>query len=302
MSPRRLGQHFLKDPGWRARILRALPVSPAPGTPAEQGRQDAGDTWLEIGAGHGEMTRELAQRARRVIAIELDARLLPRLEALAAELGNVNIVGGDVLALDLTQITGGARCHVYGSLPYYITSPILHRLFEHAECIASINVIVQLEVAVRITAKPGRRDYGYLSVVTQFYTQPEIALRLPPGAFQPRPKVASALVRMSLPGERAHLHIARQLAHRNAASTAPSVASALAQEDDERAFLKFAGHCFEQKRKTVANNLRAHFPAPQVEAALAVAAITRQARAEELRLRDFATLFRAINTTADERR
>ncbi|MGH9859020.1 MAG: ribosomal RNA small subunit methyltransferase A, partial [Candidatus Acidiferrales bacterium] len=166
------------------------------------------------------------------------------------------------------------------------------------------------EVAVRMTAKPGRRDYGYLSAVTQFYTQPEIALRLPPGAFQPRPKVASALVRMTLPGERAHLDMARELAQNNISSPeptgatvpAPAVARVLAPEDNERAFLEFVGYCFEQKRKTIANNLRARFPAPQVEAALAATAIKRQARAEELRLRDFATLFRAINTTADERR
>ncbi|MGH9795757.1 MAG: ribosomal RNA small subunit methyltransferase A, partial [Candidatus Acidiferrales bacterium] len=224
------------------------------------------------------------------------------------DMSNVSIVPGDVLALDLAQITGGARFHVYGSLPYYITSPILHRLFEHAERIASINVIVQLEVAVRITAKPGRRDYGYLSVVTQFYTQPEIALRLPPGAFQPRPKVSSALVRMTLPGQRTHLHIARELVQENvgspvpksATTPAPAVASALAPSSDERAFLKFAGHCFEQKRKTIANNLRARFPAPQVEAALAAAAIKRQARAEELSLRDFAALFRQLRLATDE--
>ncbi len=314
MTPQRLGQHFLKEAGWRDRILRALPVSLAPTAGSQQGWQDAGDTWLEIGAGHGEMTRELAQRAGRVIAIELDAKLLPRLEALAAELGNVTIVAGDVLALDLAQITSGVRFHVYGSLPYYITSPILHRLFEHAERIASINVIVQLEVAVRITAKPGRRDYGYLSVVTQFYTQPEIALHLPPGAFQPRPKVASALVRMSLPGQRAHLDIAATTAPRAAdarkptvanaapttASAAPTTGTALAPTNDERVFLKFVGHCFQQKRKTIANNLRAHFPAPHVEAALAAAAIKRQARAEELSLRDFAALYHQLRLATDE--
>ncbi len=315
MTPQRLGQHFLKDAAWRTRIVRHLPFSSA----ASPQIQDlltsrppyfphAPDTWLEIGAGHGEMTRELAQRAARVIAIELDAKLLPRLEALAAELGNVTIVAGDVLALDLAQITGGMRFHVYGSLPYYITSPILHRLFEHAERIASINVIVQLEVAVRMTAKPGRRDYGYLSAVTQFYTQPAIALRLPPGAFQPRPKVASALVRMSLPGERAHLDIASTAAPMSATALpatvagalAPTVAVALAATSDERAFLKFVGQCFEQKRKTIANNLRAHFPAPQVEAALTAAAIKRQARAEELSLRDFAALFRKLRLATDE--
>jgi len=263
MTPRRLGQHFLKDAAWRARILRALP-------------SDADATWLEIGAGHGEMTRELAQRAARVIAIELDSKLLPGLQQLATELGNVTIIPGDILALDLAQITAGAPVHVYGSLPYYITSPILHRLFEHADRILSISVVVQLEVAVRLCAKPGRRDYGYLSVVTQFYTQPEIALRLPPGAFQPRPKVASALVRMRMPGVRSTLAIA-----------------------DEHAFLKFVGRCFEQKRKTLANNLRAYFPAPRVAAAIASTGISPRARAEELALTQFAALFQRLVGTTD---
>lgn len=266
MTPQRLGQHFLKDAAWRARILRVLPLA-------------MDSTWLEIGAGHGEMTRELAQRAARVLAIELDAKLLPGLDQLAAELGNVSIIPGDVLLLDLAQIIAAAPVHVYGSLPYYITSPILHRLFEHAGRILSISVVVQLEVAVRMCARPGRRDYGYLSVVTQFYTQPEMALRLPPGAFQPRPKVASALVRMTLPGARA----------------------ALGMRDD-RAFLKLVGNCFEQKRKTLANNLRAHFPADRAAAAITAAGIPPRARAEELGLAQFAHLFRELVGTTDEHR
>jgi len=266
MTRQRLGQHFLKDPAWRARILRSMP-------------SDAGATWLEIGAGHGEMTRELAARAARVIAIELDSKLLPGLEQLAVELGNVTIIPGDVLAIDLARLLRETPVHVYGSLPYYITSPILHRLFEHADRLLSISVVVQLEVAVRLCAQPGRRDYGYLSVVTQFYTQPEIALRLPPGAFQPRPKVASALVRMRMPGAGALLGVA-----------------------DEEAFLKLVGRCFEQKRKTLANNLRAHFPASRVAAAIAAVRITPRSRAEELTLVEFAALFHEMLGTTDEHR
>lgn len=260
MSPQRLGQHFLKDAAWRERILRALPL------PASAGASD--ELWLEIGAGHGEMTRELARRVARLMAIEVDAKLLPGLERLATELGNVTLVPGDVLALDLAQVTGGEPFHAYGSLPYYITSPILMRLFEHAERLRSVSVVVQLEVAARITARPGRREYGYLSAVTQFYTQPEIALRLPPGAFQPRPKVASALVRMRLPGQRAKLAVR-----------------------DEAAFLRFVGYCFAQKRKTLLNNLRPHFAAARIADALAAARLKPQARAEELTLAQFARLF-----------
>ncbi len=254
MTGQRLGQHFLKDAAWRERILRALPDAP-----------DA--AWLEIGPGHGEMTRELARRTRRVVAIELDRKLLPGLERLAEELGNIRIVHGDVLAADLRELLAGERFHVYGSLPYYITSPILMRLFEQAERLLSISVVVQLEVAARMTARPGRREYGYLSVVTQFYTQAEIALRLPPGAFQPRPKVASALVRMRLPGH-AQLGVA-----------------------DEAGFLAFVGHCFEQKRKTLLNNLRTRYPVTRAESALGAAEIKPQARAEELSLAQFARVF-----------
>jgi 16S rRNA (adenine1518-N6/adenine1519-N6)-dimethyltransferase len=260
MTRQRLGQHFLKNAVWRERILRALPLA-SPGEKEE--------LWLEIGAGHGEMTRELARRVERLIAVEVDAKLLPGLERLAAELGNVTIVPGDVLALDLARVTGGAPFHAYGSLPYYITSPILMRLFEHAERLRSASVVVQLEVAARMTARPGRREYGYLSVVTQFYTQPEIALRLPPGAFQPRPKVASALVRMQLPGGRAELDL---------------------PAGEEPRFLEFVGHCFAQKRKTLLNNLRPHFAVPRIEAALAAVRLKPQARAEELSLPQFARL------------
>ncbi len=259
MTRQRLGQHFLKDAAWRERILRALPL----GSP---GAKD--ELWLEIGAGHGEMTRELARRVPRLLAIEVDAKLLPGLDRLAAELGNVSIVAGDVLALDLARVTGGAPFHAYGSLPYYITSPILMRLFEHAERLRSVSVVVQLEVAARMTARPGRREYGYLSVVTQFYTRAEIALRLPPGAFQPRPKVASALVRMRLPGQRAELGV---------------------REESE--FLNFVGHCFAQKRKTLLNNLRPHFAPARIEAALAAARLKPQSRAEELSLAQFARLY-----------
>jgi 16S rRNA (adenine1518-N6/adenine1519-N6)-dimethyltransferase len=258
MTGQRLGQHFLKDAAWQQRILRALPEAP-----------DA--PWLEIGPGHGEMTRQLAARARRVVAIELDRRLLPGLERLAGELGNVRVVHGDVLAVDLREILAGERFHVYGSLPYYITSPILMRLFAHAERLLSISVVVQMEVAARMAARPGRREYGYLSVVTQFYTQPEIALRLPPGAFQPRPRVASALVRMRLPGERAQLGVG-----------------------NEAGFLAFVGHCFEQKRKTLLNNLRARHDVARVESALAAAGLKPQARAEELSLTQFARVLQNL--------
>lgn len=258
IMPERLGQHFLKDPGWRAKILRALDAR-------------AGDTWMEIGAGHGEMTRELARTADCVMAIEIDSALHGGLDRLAAEQPKITLVRGDILQLDLAQLLAGRRVRVYGSLPYYITSPILRRLFEHASQIVSIAVVIQLEVAVRITARPGSRDYGFLSVLCQYYSQPEIALRLPPGAFTPRPKVASALVRMRLPGQQASLGIA-----------------------DDAAFEKFLQACFAQKRKTLLNNLKLLAEADRASVAIGACGLKPQARAEELRLSDFAKLYREL--------
>lgn len=253
--PRRLGQHFLGDANWRARILREL-------------RPKSDDVWLEIGAGHGEFTRELARQSKRVKSIELDAPLLAELRALAAEFKNIEVVEGDVLALDLHKLIESTAMRVYGSLPYYITSPILRRLFEHADSIADIHVVIQMEVAERIVAQPGRRDYGFLSVLAQFYAEPKIALRIPPGAFRPPPKVDSALVRLELRAGRGPISRAK-----------------------EAAFLDFVGRCFEQKRKTLLNNLKASLGAGRATAAIASAGLRPDARAEQLFLPQFVRLF-----------
>jgi 16S rRNA (adenine1518-N6/adenine1519-N6)-dimethyltransferase len=261
MSPERLGQHFLAGAGWPERVIAAIAHPP-------------GAVWLEIGAGHGEMTTLLAQRAKQLIAIELDPPLARRLEETTAPLGNVRVVSGDVLALDLASLLPLAateRIHVYGNLPYYITSPILHRLFAMAERIASINIVVQLEVAERIVSPPGRRDYGYLSVLAQFHARPEIRLRIPPGAFLPPPKVFSALVSMELPGAANSFGIA-----------------------DTDAFFEFVKLCFAQKRKTLWNNLRPAVGEEPASAALAAAGIEARSRAEELSVAQFAALYRAL--------
>src|SRR6202521_2063854 len=188
MSPEKLGQHFLADASWQERIARAV-------------RIDDG-VWVEIGAGHGEMTTRLAQHASGVFAIEIDPAPARRLREVTAPCKNVEVVESDVLAVDFEKLTGGKRFSVYGNFPYYITSPILHRLFEHAERIAAVHIVIQFEVAARIVAQPGRRDYGYLSVVSQWFSQPEIVFQIPPGAFRPPPKVASAMVSFRLPGAR----------------------------------------------------------------------------------------------------
>ncbi|HTU35390.1 MAG TPA: 16S rRNA (adenine(1518)-N(6)/adenine(1519)-N(6))-dimethyltransferase RsmA [Candidatus Acidoferrum sp.] len=260
MTRQKLGQHFLQDAGWRGKIAATLPLA-------------TGETWIEIGAGHGEMTQHLAGDSRRVAAIETDAWLASRLRIRGtqnpAEWQGVTIIHGDVLELNLAELGGGAeKFRVYGNLPYYITSPILRHLFRWAERIASIHIVVQLEVAVRIAARPGRRDYGYLSVLSQFYTKPEIILRIPPGAFRPPPRVASALLRMNGPGERASLGVA-----------------------DEESFLAFVRTCFGKKRKTLRNNLRDVAGDDRVRSALGACNLRPHARAEQLSLRQFAALF-----------
>ena len=254
VSPEKLGQHFLTDASWQERIARAIRIGDG--------------VWVEIGAGHGEMTSRLARHASKVIAIELDRRLAARLREVAAPLRNVQIIESDVLTVDFGSLAKGANFSVYGNLPYYITSPILHRLFEHADQIAAIHVVVQFEVAVRIVAPPGRRDYGYLSVVSQWFARPELVLRIPPGAFRPPPKVASALVSLRMPGAREMLDVA-----------------------DEQAFLDFVKECFAQKRKNLRNNLRARLGTRAGEA-LREAGLSPDARAEELSVSKLAELFR----------
>lgn len=262
MARQKLGQHFLSAPGWQKRILDTLP-------------RGANDLWIEIGAGHGEMTRLLAARSRRLIAIEADPRLAARLEetvrAEPDEWPGVEIVSGDVLELDLAKLAGG-KFRVYGNLPYYITSPILHQLFGYANQIASIHVVMQLEVAARIVARPGRREYGYLSAACQFYTQPALALKIPPGAFRPPPKVTSALVHMVLPGEGESLGIT-----------------------DQAKFLKFVQLCFAHKRKTLRNNLRGIASDQRIHEVLASCGVRSDARAEQLSLAHFAALYAQLS-------
>src|ERR1700722_4443659 len=261
MSRQRLGQHFLGDLGWRNKILKTLPVAP-------------GQTWVEIGPGHGEFTQMLVGEGRRVIAIEADGNLATDLRAKTesdpAKWSGLEVIYSDVLNADIGKI-GGERFHIYGNLPYYITSPILHHLFQWATHIASIHIVIQLEVAQRIAAHPGVRDYGYLSTLCQFYAQPNIALRLPLGAFRPPPKVHSALVQLNLPGDDAALAIS-----------------------DPKKFLNFIQMCFEQKRKTLRNNLLESSDDARIHEALAATGLRPDARAEQLSLAQFAAIFRQL--------
>lgn len=261
--PQKLGQHFLSDPRWRRKISEKL-------------QPHAGDLWLEIGPGHGEMTETLlASGAEHVIAVETDHGLAASLRDHPNRSPNLEIVERDILEVDLPRLLGSTSksIRVYGSLPYYITSPILRRLFESASLISSIDVVIQEEVAERVVAQPGSRDYGYLSVLCQFYAKPQIVLRIPPGAFRPPPRVNSAMVQMTLPGENSTLGIA-----------------------DADAFLSFVQTCFAQKRKTLRNNLRS-FPDETLSRAFATtpSPIPPSSRAEQLTLPQFASLFRSLH-------
>ena len=258
MARQKLGQHFLGDLGWRKRIFSTLPATNEP--------------WVEIGPGHGEMTELFVAAGRSVLAVEADHVLAENLaRRAAAEWPRVQVISGDVLQTDIGA-HAPEKFRVYGNLPYYITSPILHHLFQWKDRILSIHIVIQFEVAERICAAPGSRDYGYLSAACQFYTEPKIKLRIPPGAFHPPPKVHSALVEMILPGQR------------------PSLAVT-----DESRFLKFVQHCFAHKRKTLRNNLRDIADEAAIRTVIESAAARPDARAEQLTLAQFATIFAALS-------
>jgi 16S rRNA (adenine1518-N6/adenine1519-N6)-dimethyltransferase len=253
-----LGQNFLADAGWRAQISAELAARP-------------GDVWLEIGAGHGEMTEFLASHGARVVALEIDAQLAAGLRKRSAEWPNVEIAEADVLDADLPHIVGAEKFRIYGNIPYYITSPILHRVFAAGASVKSAHLVMQLEVAERLVATPGHREYGYLSVAAQFFSYPEILLKIPPGAFRSRPKVDSALVAFHFPGSGAKEDII-----------------------DAEAFLRFLHECFAMKRKTLANNLRAKRAKGEIPQLLNRLNIPAAARAEQLALAQFAAIFREL--------
>lgn len=271
MARQRLGQHFLADEGWREQIARAIRVSPH-GMQGNAVTEDREYCWIEVGAGHGEMTEHLLQSGKPVFAVELDASLIANLQRVANLQPNLTVVPGDVLETDLGQLAAGRRICIYGNLPYYITSPILHHFFSFASLIDEIFIVIQLEVAERLVARPDTsKSYGYLSVATQFYSRPELLLRLPRGAFRPPPEVDSALVRLRLPGE--------------------DVTVKMANPDD---FLEFVKRCFAQKRKTLANNLRELAKPEQLRGLLRELQLREDARAEQLGVRKLANIYLAL--------
>ena len=272
MPRQRLGQHFLADPEWREQIARAIRVSPQ-----ALGRWSPAShkpfCWIEIGAGHGEMTEHLASSGAPVCAIELDASLLGSLQALAKKFPNLSVAPGDILETDIAMLAAGRRIRIYGNLPYYITSPILHRLFGFADLIDEMHIVIQAEVALRLTAPPNSKLRGYLSVATQLYARPELVFHVPRGAFRPPPEVGSALVTLRFPGERRNL----------------------VQLDHAR-FLEFVKSCFSQKRKTLVNNLRSLAAPERVRETLESLGLRPDARAEQLSVANLAALEQALTS------
>jgi 16S rRNA (adenine1518-N6/adenine1519-N6)-dimethyltransferase len=273
-SPRKpkLGQHFLTSESAASRILEAL------GDVSQQ-------TVLEIGPGRGILTTPLVRRARRVIAIELDRVLAAQLRMQFALYPNIEIIEGDILAIDLATLFGpkpGAsrpgltftpECiHVVGNLPYYITSDILLHLFSAGQCFSTIVIMVQKEVADRLAALPGSRDYGLLSATAQLHGRVEKLFEVPPGAFSPPPKVHSAVVRMNIEPQFGRLRV------------------------DEAGFIQFLKLSFGQKRKTLWNNLKSNYPEAALKAALAQADVKPAVRAEALPLEKSAAIFRHLSS------
>lgn len=261
----KLGQHFLQDPRYRKRILDEL-------------RLRADDLVIEIGPGRGAMTGRLAEVVRKVVAIEIDSSLARRLQEEFAKESRVAILHADVLSVDFAELCrqqGVSQCLVFGNLPYYITSPILYHLFACRDCIRAMGLLVQHEVAERLAAEPGTRDYGYLTVCTQLHFQPRIVLTVPPGAFSPPPKVHSALVVFQV------------------RTRFPN----WAREEYEE-FLEFVKRCFAQKRKTLVNNLAGSFSRDRVARALADAGKPTNLRAEQLSVEELAAVFERLSPSS----
>jgi 16S rRNA (adenine1518-N6/adenine1519-N6)-dimethyltransferase len=251
----KLGQHFLHDRRFRQRIVAALTVG-----------QD--DLVCEIGAGRGAMTELLAARARQVAALEIDLALVQTLREKYANKPSIEVLKADILRTGLADLCRRHQCencYVFGNLPYYITSPILHHLLDEAAWIKGMGFVVQREVADRLTALPGSRSYGYLTVLTQLATKPRFEFGIPPGAFSPPPKVDSALVTFEMKSD----------------GLPP---------EDRKALLEFVKLCFARKRKNLLNNLQPVYPRQRVEAELAALSLPPTTRAEQLPYQQFAEL------------
>lgn len=229
-----------------------------------------GEQVLEVGPGIGTLTQGLAQSGAHVKAIELDRRLLEVLDTTLASYDNVSIIHGDVLKLNIPDIMGHKPFKVVANLPYYITTPIIMSLLESKLPIERLVVMVQKEVALRMVAEPGSKDYGALSVAVQYYTEPKIVMDVPPKAFLPAPAVTSAVISCLL-RDKSPVDV-----------------------EDERIFFRVVKAGFAQRRKTFSNSMKTTgLTKEQIEAILQEAAIDGQRRGETFSLEEFAKIANA---------
>ncbi|MTD32155.1 16S rRNA (adenine(1518)-N(6)/adenine(1519)-N(6))-dimethyltransferase RsmA [Planomicrobium sp. YIM 101495] len=262
-----LGQNFLIDPN----ILRNI---------VDHAGLTKDSAAIEVGPGIGALTEQLARQAGKVLAFEIDQRLLPVLEDTLSPYDNIDIVHSDILKADVQktideQLVGYEDIMVVANLPYYITTPIIIRLLTENLPIRGLVVMLQKEVAERITAKPGTKAYGSLSIAIQYYTHAELAMIVPPTVFMPQPNVDSAVIRM----------IKR---------TEP-----IAQVTDEKFFFTVTRASFVQRRKTIFNNLQAGLPEGKAKKeaiieALEGTGIEPSRRGETLTIQEFAQLANAL--------
>ena len=258
---KRFGQNFLIDTHVLDRIIEASEIT-------------KDDFVLEIGPGIGTMTQYLAEAAREVTAVEIDDALIPILRDTLKEWDNVTVLHGDILKTDIRKIADeknqGRPIKVVANLPYYITTPIIMGLFESHVPVDSITVMVQKEVADRMQTGPGSKDYGALSLAVQYYAEPKIVANVPPNCFMPRPKVGSAVIRLTR--------------HQN-----PPVTTV-----DEKLMFRLIRASFNQRRKTLSNSLKNSqelmYSKEEVEKAITECGLPLNIRGEALTLEQFARL------------
>ena len=263
---KKFGQNFLIDPHVLDKIIAAAEIT-------------KDDFVLEIGPGIGTLTQYLAEAAREVVAVEIDSTLIPILEDTLSAYDNVSVINEDVLKVDLRKLAeernGGKPIKVVANLPYYITTPIIMSLFESHVPLKSLTVMVQKEVALRMQAGPGTKDYGALSLAVQYYVSPYLAANVPPNCFMPRPNVGSAVIRLTRFEETP------------------------VQVKDEKLLFRLIRASFNQRRKTLQNGLvnsqELDFTKEQVAAAIATLGVSPSVRGEALTLEQFAALANALS-------
>lgn len=263
---KKFGQNFLIDPHVLDKIISAAEIT-------------KDDLVVEIGPGIGTMTQYLACAAREVVAIEIDKMLIPILQDTLSGYDNVTIINEDVLKVDIRKLAeeknGGRPVKVVANLPYYITTPIIMGLFENHVPLHSITIMVQKEVADRMRMGPGTKDYGALSLAVQYYAEPYLVANVPQNCFMPRPKIGSAVIKLTV--------------HEKPPVTVK----------DERLMFRLIRASFNQRRKTLANGLNnspeLHYSKEQIAQAIEILGMGPSVRGETLTLEQFAVLSDAFS-------